>query len=125
MPRSPQARSATTIERGMHVHTGNLTGDDMRRPSYMSPPRMRARLALQEMEPRLTPTGPIPPPSGLVSWWPGDGDTTDIVGPNSGSLVGPAGHHQGYVADGFEFDGQSSLMEAPTIGLPVGSADRT
>src|SRR5207249_3535179 len=27
-----------------------------------------------------------PPPAGLVSWWPGDGNADDIVGGNNGSL---------------------------------------
>ncbi len=28
----------------------------------------------------------VPPPSGLVSWWPGDGDAADIQGANDGTL---------------------------------------
>src|SRR2546425_10670552 len=27
--------------------------------------------------------GPISPPAGLVSWWPGDGNYNDIVGSNN------------------------------------------
>lgn len=32
----------------------------------------------------------VPPPSGLVSWWPGDGNASDIQGSNSGTLLGGA-----------------------------------
>jgi len=32
----------------------------------------------------------VPPPAGLVSWWPGDGNANDIVGQNNGTLRGAA-----------------------------------
>ncbi len=31
---------------------------------------------------------PIVPPSGLVGWWAGDGNTNDIAGTNNGAFVG-------------------------------------
>ena len=33
----------------------------------------------------LTVAQPIPPPSGIVGWWPGDGDASDIIDGNDGS----------------------------------------
>ena len=30
----------------------------------------------------------FPPPPGLVGWWPGDGNTSDIIGTNNGALQG-------------------------------------
>jgi len=34
--------------------------------------------------------GCVPPPSGLVSWWPGDGNANDIVSGNNGALLNGA-----------------------------------
>jgi hypothetical protein len=28
-----------------------------------------------------------PPPSGIVAWWPGEGNANDLVGSNNGTLV--------------------------------------
>ena len=36
------------------------------------------------------PPEPIEPPGGMVSWWPGDGNTDDIIGGNLGALQGGA-----------------------------------
>jgi len=32
----------------------------------------------------------VPPPSGLISWWPGEGNANDIVGINNGTLMNGA-----------------------------------
>jgi hypothetical protein len=39
----------------------------------------------------------IHPPSGLVSWWPGDGNANDIADANSGTLMGGATFAPGFV----------------------------
>ena len=66
----------------------------------------------------------IAAPAGLVSWWPGDGETTDIRGENDGSFQDGAGYAEGKVGSAFSFDG-FSRMAAPTTDLPTGQADRT
>ena len=48
---------------------------------------------------------PIPPPAGMVSWWPGDGNAHDIVDGNNGTLVGGAGFAPGMVGEAFSLDG--------------------
>jgi hypothetical protein len=48
----------------------------------------------------------VQPPSGLVSWWPGDGDTNDIQNGNDGSFQGGTVFSPGLVAGAFSFDGQ-------------------
>lgn len=68
---------------------------------------------------------PSPPPSGLVSWWTGDNTTADMAGANSGTLSNGANYAAGEVAAGFNFDGVNGNFQAPTAGLPTGSADRT
>ena len=49
----------------------------------------------------------VPPPSSLVSWWPGDGHAEDIGDSNDGSLQGGATFAPGVVGQAFTFDGVS------------------
>jgi CSLREA domain-containing protein len=44
-----------------------------------------------------------PPPGGMVSWWPGDGNTTDIQGGNNGTWQGTPSYGAGEVAAAFNF----------------------
>ncbi len=57
-------------------------------------------------------SGIITPPSGLVSWWPGDGHANDLVGGNHGTLVG-ATFAAGEVKQAFSFDGTGSHVVFP------------
>jgi PKD repeat protein len=52
-----------------------------------------------------------PPPSGLVSWWKGDGDAVDALGNSDGVLLGSAGFAQGKVGQAFHFDGQDDAVQ--------------
>ena len=52
-------------------------------------------------------------PSGLVSWWPGDGNANDIVGGNDGTLVGGTTFATGFVGPAFSFDGAPDFVDAP------------
>ena len=72
-----------------------------------------------------------PPPKcvaicdGLVAWWPGDGNTMDIVSGRSGILRNGAGFAPGLVGQAFQFDGVDDFVEiandaAPSF--PAGSA---
>lgn len=47
----------------------------------------------------------VTPPLGIVSWWPGDGNTQDIVDSNPGTLVDDATFTAGKVGQGFSLDG--------------------
>jgi hypothetical protein len=55
----------------------------------------------------------VPPPSGLVSWWPGDGTANDIAGGNNGTLVNGATFAPGMVGQAFSFDEQDDLVLVP------------
>ena len=55
----------------------------------------------------------VPPPTGLVSWWPGDGNANDIVGGNDGALQGGATFAAGQVAQSLSFDGVDDLVIVP------------
>ncbi len=48
----------------------------------------------------------IPPPEGMVSWWPGDGNADDIVGGNDGKLWHDTTFAPGKVGEAFSFDGE-------------------
>jgi len=56
----------------------------------------------------------VAPPSGMLGWWPGDGNTTDIQGGNNGTWIGTPAFAPGEVANAFSFDGSSYV----TIGNP-------
>ncbi len=64
------------------------------------------------------------PPSGLISWWRGEGNADDITSFNNGTWNGTARFSAGKVGDAFYFDG-NSFVQARTSGFPIGSAPRT
>ncbi len=53
----------------------------------------------------------VAPPSGMVSWWPGDGNANDIVGTNNGTLVNGTSFAAGKVGQAFSFDGLDDGFE--------------
>jgi hypothetical protein len=70
----------------------------------------------------------VPPPSGLVAWWPGDGDALDAVGTNHGTLVSAATFAAGQVGQAFSFDGVDDSVTAGTdeaFNFTGGTADFT
>jgi len=65
-----------------------------------------------------------PPPAGLVSWWPGDGNANDIVGNNPGTLVGDTTFISGKVDQAFSFDGNGDFVSVPDDNsLDLGTGD--
>ena len=52
-------------------------------------------------------------PTGLVGWWPGDGNANDAVAGNGGQLAGDATFAPGVVAQGFKLDGLGDYVEIP------------
>ena len=58
----------------------------------------------------------MPPPSGLVDWWPGDGNANDIAGGYNGTLTNGVTYVPGEVGQAFNFDSDSSMV---VIGNPV------
>src|ERR1017187_8174988 len=51
-----------------------------------------------------------PPPSGLVAWWPGEGNANDIIGINNGVAQGGLNYTAGEVGQAFSFDGVSGVV---------------
>jgi len=59
-----------------------------------------------------------PAPSGLVGWWPGEGNATDIAGGVNGTVQGGVGFAAGKVGQAFNFDGIASYIRiADTTNL--------
>jgi Concanavalin A-like lectin/glucanases superfamily len=88
-----------------------------------------AKQAAQDQTVALTATvnskGCVAPPQGLISWWPGDGNAKDIVGPNAGTLFGGATFAPGFVGYAFRFNGETAYVQTTTFNMPKGNADRT
>src|SRR3990170_2011523 len=65
----------------------------------------------------------VTPPSGMVSWWGGDGNPNDIIGTNHGTLQGGATYATGKVGQAFSFDGAADYVNVPhSAGLDVTTA---
>ncbi|HZQ46818.1 MAG TPA: immunoglobulin domain-containing protein, partial [Verrucomicrobiae bacterium] len=60
--------------------------------------------------------GCSPPPSGLVSWWPGNGNAGDLVGGNTGTLQGSVTYVNGEVGQAFSF---TTNGQGVVVGNPV------
>jgi hypothetical protein len=58
--------------------------------------------------------GCVTPPSGMVSWWPGDGNANDIQDGNNGTIQGDITFAPGMVREAFSSNGNGSV----TIGNP-------
>jgi hypothetical protein len=55
-----------------------------------------------------------PPPSGLVSWWKGEGNAKDSIGANNGTLSSSgASYAPGEVGQAFRFDGTNGYVQIP------------
>lgn len=57
-------------------------------------------------------------PSGLIAWWPGDGDAVDIVSGASGILRNGATFGPGLVGQAFLLDGVDDVIEIPSSAAP-------
>jgi hypothetical protein len=63
-----------------------------------------------------------PPPSGLISWWPGEGNANDIVGGNNGVPTGGVTYAAGKVGQSFVFNGSTSYITVPASpSLDIGA----
>src|SRR5437868_6698781 len=48
------------------------------------------------------------PPSGMISWWPAEGDANDIQDGNDGTFNGTPAYSSGKVGQAFSFDGNTA-----------------
>ena len=58
----------------------------------------------------------VPPPPGLVAWWPGEGDGSDIAGTNDALALNATDFSTGRVGDAFSLHGGANdYIEVPNI----------
>src|SRR5438067_1012218 len=78
-----------------------------------------------DVTPTPTPTPScVPPPSNMVSWWPGDGNANDIWDSNPGTLQGGATFAPGEVGQAFSLDGDDDrvdVIDNPNLNPGTGS----
>ena len=68
----------------------------------------------------------LAPPSGMTGWWPGDGNTDDIVGGRNAVLHDNATTGAGFVGQAFVLDGAGDFVDVPhDPALNVGTGDFT
>ena len=64
------------------------------------------------------------PPSGIISWWRGEGNAVDSKGGNDGTLVGGVTYAAGKVGNAFQFDGVDDHVLVPnSANLNFGTGD--
>ena len=56
-------------------------------------------------------------PSGIVSWWPGEGNASDVVGPNDASLRNGSTFAPGKVGQAFSLDAVDDFVEGPADNI--------
>jgi hypothetical protein len=86
--------------------------DDVRIYSRALSSNEVAQLYAFESEPSC-----VSPPSGLVGWWPGEGNANDIAGTNNGTLSGGASFASGEVGQTFSFDGSTGYVQVQDSDL--------
>src|ERR1035437_9520866 len=72
-----------------------------------------------------TATACVTPPSGLVAWWPAEGNALDAIGGNNGTLLNGAGFVAGEVGQAFLFGTTNAGVQVPAspmldVGLGSG-----
>jgi hypothetical protein len=67
----------------------------------------------------------VPPPTGMISWWPGDGTLNDIIGKNNGIMVGDTTFALGLVDQALSFGEKCGYMITPNVikSWPEGTVD--
>lgn len=55
----------------------------------------------------------IPPPAGLIHWWPGEGDARDVIGGANGTMPGGSGFAVGQVGQAFV----GTVVVPPPLGI--------
>jgi hypothetical protein len=57
------------------------------------------------------------PSSGLLGWWPGDGNARDVQMRSNGRLKDGAGFASGFVNQAFQFDGVNAYVNVPDTSI--------
>ena len=66
----------------------------------------------------------VPAPAGMVGWWPGDGNTSDLIGGNPGTWNGTTAYTTGEVDEAFSLNG-ASYVDVPSSAALSPTAEIT
>src|ERR1017187_5207022 len=66
----------------------------------------------------LADTNCVPPPSGLLSWWPAEGNGDDVAGTSAATLMYGAKFAPGLVGQAFSFNGTNDYIRLPDNLFP-------
>jgi hypothetical protein len=64
------------------------------------------------------------PPSGMVGWWPGDGNANDLADAHNGNLLAGAAIDAGKVGQAFKLDGSTGAVQIPDPNSNLGGFDK-
>src|SRR6266404_9944714 len=100
----------------------NILGSSTNEGFMISASRLRvlgsflAFFVVSSQFPALLAQSCAPVPSGLIGWWPGEGNTLDRGGLNNGTIIGGAGFVPGLVGQAFSFNGAGQAVD---VGNPA------
>lgn len=86
-------------------------------PGLICAAALSSSAATRRSEPTSHLTGCIGCPTGMVAWWPGEGDARDLIGTERSTLVGLPGFADGIVGRAFSFNGLNDEVMNSTPGL--------
>lgn len=101
-----------------HIVIGNFF-DDASSPSLTLPTGTQpwSYYYLDDVSVTLVPPPCVPPPLGMVAWWPADGHANDIEDGNHGTLQGGASYAPGVVGLAFDLVGGGHVEAANAANL--------
>jgi hypothetical protein len=105
--------STSSLNLGTHSITALYSGDTTYAGSASAP-----------LTQTMIATGACyPQPSGLIDWWPGNGNTNDVIGGNNATIQGTVSYATGEVGEAFNFDGSAGYLTAtaPSINTASGT----
>ena len=73
----------------------------------------------------ITPAVCTPPVSGLISWWKGEGNTTDTINAGNGSYVGTPSYTAGKIGQAFNFNGIDQYVDLVIPGVNTSDGAET
>jgi hypothetical protein len=109
-----RAVDAIPSERDSKSHPARDRREKAAREGYEDSLRQLSQIGTPSDQP--APKHSTPSNSAMVGWWPGDGNSNDIIGGNHGTRVGSVTFAPGKVGQAFNFHETSSLVNIPASG---------
>ena len=114
-----RATGSATVSGSINLPGGFVVsaGFQLTPPNPIIPPNPINVQVLMSTDAAGNVTAPASQPQGLVSWWQAEGDATDALGNNNGTLQGTVGFVPGRVGQAFSFAGAGyvEVAASPTL----------